>query len=318
MSGFDLAPDWASRHSYYHHSNPSQPDGATFFEKSIKRPAVSAAWNVIRGRADGNANEARETIDKYSFDNINMHSGNIVQHYCNAVLLDDEGGGEAYRTAVNELHDYKPPGHNDIEQEMAVVHHRENPIYGIDGSKPRNPDAASSCELERVCSHALDGLREAVSINGINDVEGEVDLWGQLDGCELKYTGRPDYSRRIELKTMWDRSAHTDKPAANSLPAAPSYLHLQQVAGYWKLSGLLPTLVVANRLGYRIFRPSEDDLRDTLQNVTEACQRRERLLKVAKTPEELVRLCDPRWDHFFAWKDLHPDVLKQVREIYSG
>ena len=66
MSGFDLAPDWASRHSYYHHSNPSKPDGATFFEKSIKRPAVSAAWNVIRGRADGNANEARETIDKYS------------------------------------------------------------------------------------------------------------------------------------------------------------------------------------------------------------------------------------------------------------
>jgi hypothetical protein len=318
MADFDFAPEWASRHAYYHHSNPSKPDSATFFDKGVRRPAVNNAWKVLKGKVDGNAAEARKTIDSHSYANINMTSGNIVQHYCDAVLLHGEGGGEAYRSAVNELHDYRPPAHNDLEKEMSIVFHRENPIYGIDGTKPRNSDDAGCCELELVCNYALEGLREALSMNGINEVEGEVDLWGQLDGCELKYNGRPDYCRRIELKTMWDRQAHTDKPAANSLPAAATQLHKQQVAGYWKLSGLLPTIVVANRLGCRIFQPSEDELRDTLQAVTQACQRRERLLKAATTPQELMRLCDPQWDHFFAWKDLHPDVIRQAKEIYRG
>ena len=313
---FDLTPDWASRHNYYHHSNPSKPDGATFYDKGVRRPAVNHAWQILKGAVDGSAVEARETIAKYGFDNINMTSGNIVQHYCDAVLLHGETGGEAYRSAVNELHDYTPPKHNDLEKEMAVIAHREDPLYDLDGRRVRSSDDAMGCELELVCSNALDGLREALVLNGINDVEGEVDMWGQLDGCELKYNGRPDYCRRIELKTMWDRQAHTDKPAANSLPAAATHLHKQQVAGYWKLSGLLPTIVVANRMGYRIFQPSEDELRDTLQAVTQACQRRERLLKAATTPEELMRLCDPQWDHFFAWRDLHPDVIKQAREIY--
>jgi len=315
MNGFDIPPEWAARHNYYHHSNPSRPDAATFWDKGIRRRAVNDSYKILKGELDGNATAARETIDKYAFDNINMHSGNIVQHYCDAVLLHDEGG-EAYPNAVNELHAYTSPKHNDIEKEMAVVHHREAVIYDSEGKKARNPDDAGCCELELVCGNALDGLREAFSLARINDIEGEVDLWGQLEGCELKYNGRPDYCRRIELKTMWDRQAHTDKPAANSLPAVATHLHRQQVAGYWKLSGLLPTIVVANRMGYRIFQPSEDELRDTLQAVTQACQRRERLLKAAKSPEELVRLCDPQWDHFFAWKDLHPDVLKQAREIY--
>ena len=316
MAGFDFAPDWASRHSYYHHSNPSKPDSATFFDKSIKRPAVNNAWKVLRGKLDGNADEARKTIDKYSYDNINMHCGNIAQHYCNAVLLDGDSGAEAYRNAVNELHDYTPPGHLNIENELAVIHHRESVIYDATGKKPRKSEDAVTCELEMVCSHALDGLRKALSLNGINDIEGEVDLWGELDGCELKYNGRPDYCRRIELKTRWDQKAY-ETPKVNSLPAAPYYNWMQQIAGYWKLSGLLPTLVVANRIGYKVFQPSEDELRSTLQSVTEACQRRERLLKVAETPEQLMRLCDPRWDHMWCWKDLHPDVIKQAREIYS-
>ena len=317
MSGFDIPPEWAARHGYYHHSNPSRPDSATFWDKGIRRRAVNDAWKVLKGELDGNATAARETIDKFSFDNINMHSGNIVQHYCDDVLLDGEGGGEAYRNAVNELHAYKPPKHNDIEKEMAVISHREDPIYGSDGKKARkDDDDAGCCELELVCGNALDGLREAFSLAGINQLEGEVDLWGQLEGCELKYNGRPDYCRRIELKTQWDRSAHTDKPAANSLPATARYGWLTQVTGYWKLSGLLPTIVAANRIGYRIFQPTEDELRDTLQAVTQACQRRERLLKVAQTPRELMQLCDPQWDHMWAWKDLHPDVIKEAREIY--
>jgi len=320
MAGFDLAPDWATRHHYFHHSNPSRPDSVTFFDKAIKRPKVNEAWNILLRKIPGDRDEAVETIDKHKYENINMASGTIVQRYCDAVLLEEVTTSEAYRRAVNELHEYTPPPHFDVEREMAVVTHREDVIYAADGKKPTKKAAEPEmCELELVCRNALDGLRDAMQ--GLNEITGEVDCWGDIPGCELKYNGRPDYCKRIELKTRWDQYAHTDKPAAQSLPAAekgPLYSHLMQVTGYWHLTGLLPKLVYANRLGYRIFEPTEDELQRAFQALSGACQRRERLLRVAKTPEELLRLCDPQWDHNYAWKGVHQDVIKEAREIFSG
>lgn len=316
MSGFDLAPDWATRHHYYHHSNPNRPDSVTFWDKGIKRPKLEDAWNILGGKIPGNRDDAHQTIQNHAFENVNMLSGNIVQHYCDAVLLDQITTTEAYRLAVNELHEYTPPPHFDIEREMAIVAHREDVIYGADGKKPTKKSAEPEmCELELVCRNALEGLQEAMQ--GLNEITGETDCWGDIPGCELRFNGRPDYCKRIELKTQWDQKAHTESPSAKSLPAhGPTHSHLAQITGYWHLTGLLPKIVYANRLGYRIFEPSEDELQRALQAISQACQRRERLLQVAKTPEELVRLCDPMWDHQWAWKDLHPDVIKSAREIY--
>ena len=104
MAGFDLAPDWATRHHYFHHSNPSLPDAVTFFDKGIKRPKINEAWNILRRKIPGDRDEAVETIDKHKYENINMASGTIVQKYCDAVLLEEVTTRDAYRRAVNELH----------------------------------------------------------------------------------------------------------------------------------------------------------------------------------------------------------------------
>ena len=75
-------------------------------------------------------------------------------------------------------------------------------------------------------------------------------------------------------------------------------------------------LVYANRNTFKVFKPSEDELRVALDFLMEACSRRERLLKVASSTKELLRLCDPDWGHMFAWKDLHPEVLSEAKKIW--
>ena len=311
-------PPWAELHNFFHHSNPSMPDGYTFYNKIKIRGLVDKAWKVLKGELQGNKEEAQHIINIHKNQNPNMTSGVVVQEYCDDILLHEISPGDAYRNTVAKLQGFRPLEWHDVDREVAIIRHRTEPKYALKtykGEPAYRKDAEGEfCELELVCKHALDGL--TIAAQGINQLEGEINLFKALPGSELQYNGRPDYHQRIELKTMWDQMAYSDSPKANSIPKEPRFSHLTQIAGYWHLSGQLPTIVYANRNTFKIFKPSEDELRVALDFLMEACSRRERLLKVASNTEELLRLCDPQWDHMFAWKDLHPEVLSDAKKIW--
>ena len=313
-------PPWAVNKNFFHHSNSPLPDGHVFWNKCEARQIVNDAFRVLNGELKGDKKKARDLIDKHKHENPNMHSGIVVQEYVNDVLLDAVNNQEAYRTAVAKIQEFTPLTWHDTEKESAVINHKLDPKYTpkiVKGEQTYKKDAEGTfCELELVCKHALEGVQ--IASQGINKLEGERNLFKTLPGTELPYNGRPDFSERIELKTMWDINAHTDAPRSNSIPKEPRAAHLTQVAGYYFLSKHLPTLVYANRNGYKIFKPSEDELKKWLDILIERCERRERLLKAAATTEDLLRLCDPEWDHMFAWKDTHPEVLAEAKKIFGG
>ena len=91
---------------------------------------------------------------------------------------------------------------------------------------------------------------------------------------------------------------------------------MTQIAGYYHLTKKMPTIVYANRGGYKIFSPTEDELQEALQLIFESCQRRERLLKAADNVEDVLRLCDPQWNGLFGWNDMNPEVLLNAKKIW--
>lgn len=49
IMSLEKLPPWAERHNYFHHSNPSMPDGYTFHNKCFVRPLVDHSWKVLKG-----------------------------------------------------------------------------------------------------------------------------------------------------------------------------------------------------------------------------------------------------------------------------
>jgi hypothetical protein len=179
----------------------------------------------------------------------------------------------------------------------------------------RKSDQGTHTELELVFNHAIEGLLDAQKQHRLNRLEGEVDLFGDLPKCELPYNGKPDYSQCIELKTQWTSNVH-ETPRSNSLPSSVRAAHMTQIAGYYHLTNKMPTIVYANRGGYKTFSPTEDELQESLQLIFESCQRRERLLKAADNIEDVLRLCDPQWNGLFGWNDMNPEVLLNAKKIW--
>jgi len=121
----------------------------------------------------------------------------------------------------------------------------------------------------------------------------------------------------VELKTQWDSNAHTDSPRANSLPNEIRENHLTQIAGYNLLSGHVPKIVYANRLGYRVFEATQEQLEFGIARIVEACKRRERLLMAHDKIEDVLRLTDPMWSHMFAWRGYSPEIIHQAKQIWG-
>ena len=316
-----LIPEYAAKLYYYHHSNPSSGDGPTFWNKTRRRKIVGKAWSIVKGEIKGDKELALQTIDEYFDSNVKMHSGKVVQEICDKHLLDNMPYAQALKEGYEKLREYKIPTWRDHAKETAELEHKEKLLYAQKEVKGemvwKKSDEGTASEMDLVAAHAIEGLKEAQSKNGLNRLEAEVDLYKPLPGCDLMYNGKPDYSKRIELKTQWDGNIHTGSPRANSLPQEIRPTHMTQIAGYWHLTNkTIPTIVYANRVGYRLFTPSEDQLQNALDFIIESCQRRERLLKRAKDVEDLLRLCDPQWGAMFGWKDLHPTVLENAKKIW--
>jgi hypothetical protein len=314
------------RHNYFHHSKPSNPDGFTFYQKCIVRPALKAAQSVIADKRDGDKKQAQHLIDLHgvyidgrgkqqSGDKPVMCAGRAAEDYCTDILVNDANPADAYSDAVNYLHGFHGGSWRNAATDKREIDHKLNPRYTTKGTVPKKD--ADHCELELVCRNALDGLREAMA--GANRITGQKKLTGKFDDVELRYLGYADYQEGgVELKTKWDRRADSDKPSANSLPNEITFDHLMQIAGYWHITEIMPTIVYANRLGYRVFKPSLEQLQAGVTAIVEACRRRERLLAAAPTTEELLRLCDPQWEHAYLWKGMAPELVDQAHKIWRA
>ncbi len=328
--GFSTTPTWATKFNYEWHSQPSQPDGLKFFEKSHLRVQRDAAWKILTGDVDGDKDYAKSILDhdhgyykdylghtQYS-DNPNMCSGRAAQHYCDLVLLEDATPGEAFADSINVLEGFKGGHWRDKDKDKAIISNRTLVRYTSEGSIPKKKDGEStttSSEFERVCNNAVDGIREALA--GANRITGEVNLMGYLPGLDLPYNGKPDYQEgRLELKTQWDRNADTDNPTANSLPSKITPAHMLQISGYYKLSGILPRIVYANRLGYRIFEPTEAELERCVMELIFHCKRREMIMADAEKDGELWMRTNPDFSNFM-WRDMNPTLLKQAKNLFK-
>lgn len=315
---------WAERFNYNWHSNPSTPDAWTFFDKGYIRVQRNKAWAILRGDQSGDEIWAREFLKSCAYyqdsqggsqytDNPNMVSGRAVQVYTDMLLVEDATPGEAYAEAVNMLQGYQGGTWRDQDKDAAIIANRERIFFDADGKKSKDPVHS---EFALVCENAGDGIKEAM--HGANRIVGEIDLFGSLPHCELPYFGKPDYGEgRVELKTQWDGNAHTDNPRANSLPKAIKAPHMTQLAGYWHLSKIIPRIVYANRLGYVVLEPTEDELQLALNDIIRACKRREKLMKVADDLPDLLSLTDPHFADSFVWRDLNPDIFKKAKQLFG-
>jgi len=324
--GLDNDLSWAHKKGYYHHSNPSTPDYYTFFQKGVLRPARSKALKVLSGETDGDKGQSKAILDaaghykdylgKSQFnDNVNMASGRAVEYYCDLCLLEDASPNEAYREALNVLTSLQTGSWIDQDKTAAQIEGRQKIRFGADGKAPRKKDeVAERCEFELVCENALAGLREATA--GANKIVGQTELRGNLPGCQLPYLGYGDYQEgAVELKTQWDTAVDTDQPRSNSLPKAIKPPHLMQVAGYWHITGKIPRVVYANRIGYAVFEATIEQLEYALQDIIAACMRREKLMMVTENVEQLLKLCDPQLKDSFVWRDQHPDVMRSAQVL---
>ena len=295
---------WAASKHYHHHSNPaSRPVCRTLFEKCIIRPKVNSAWMVIKGDTVGDKQAAGATIDLYRDDNANMLAGRVVQDCANLVLIDDHSLDAAIRQGMSRLDEYQPRTWDDGKDERKL--------------------AVNRGEFADVLTNAVTGVKEAHAIYGLNRIEGESEIFANLPGLELPYSGFPDFSRRVELKTKWSTAADTKSGKRSaSLPNKPTWPHICQVAGYWFGTGLMQTIVYANAKDYRVFNEqnceqlSQDAQQAAVNHIVAKCAIRENLLKSTNSVDEMLRLIEPDFGHMWAW-DMRPAVLDEAKKLWG-
>jgi hypothetical protein len=303
---------WAADKHYFHHSNPaSKPLCRTLFEKCVIRPKLSQAWEVVKGDKVGDVQAAKATITLYKDDNANMLAGRVVQDCANLHLIDGHTIEAVIRQGLSRLDEYQPRTWDDGKDERKL--------------------AVNRAEFADVLTNAIEGVKEAHAHYGLNRIDGESEIFTNLSGLELPYSGFPDFSRRIELKTKWttlDKRSKTGVKSA-SLPQQPDWPHVCQVAGYWAGTGLMQTIVYArktpttkNALGYRVFNADNSDkltnegLQAALNHITAKCAIRENILKSADSVEQMLRLIEPDFSHMWAW-DLRPEVLTEAKKLWG-
>ena len=296
---------WAADKHYFHHSNTEgRPICRTLFEKCVVRPKVNHAWAVRKGDKVGDQKAATATINLYADDNANMLAGRVVQDCANLHLIDGHTVEAVIRQGLSRLDEYQPRTWDDGKDERKL--------------------AVNRAEFADVLINAIEGVKEAHAHYGLNRIDGESEIFTNLSGLELPYSGFPDFSRRIELKTKWSSAAANTKSGkrAASLPTKPDWSHTCQVAGYWAGTGLMQTIVYANAKDYRVFNADNSDrltnegLQAALNHVTAKCAIRENLLKSADSVEQMLRLIEPDFSHMWAW-DLRPEVLTEAKKLWG-
>ena len=308
-------PHWAQRLNYYHHSNPKDL-AKTYFEKSFVRPLRKKCKANLDAQIEIEHSEYLLDTFEYS-DHSLMAAGRIVQKSVDKMLID----GDAY------------------------------PIVGLladtefDRYEPREWDNGRDAATKEVIAplirstilNAFEGMNEALKrmYGNADQVTPEADLIDQLKGCAIPYFTKPDYCKRLELKTMWcnnlDGQPRLLKDGSPSIKSIPKNLAglgqgswVRQVAGYYALNGQqLPVIVVATANSYAIFNHENceqltpDYLNYVIRQTINHCQVTERHLQIATTPMELCGLAEtPDWDRLF-WHE-KPEFKAIAMDLFDN
>ena len=304
--------DWAARHHYYWHSNPKSKDLAkVLFDKAHLRPTVKGLWTLYHN----STGEARQKVFKKLLlldpklngsSSAAMRGGIVTQTAADDILLKDADPAEATQKALDEYRRYKPREWDD----------------GLDGVQHQKYTE----ELPAVLEHAVMGLREAMARE--NRYLGEIELLDKLPGLALPYNTRPDYVRKVDLKTKWSKHAPQTKagwskaPIPKSLSGMFDMKNVFQAAGFWALNGHQPvTLVYASANDYQVF--TEDNapelkpsfLADIVEEMVVQLRCTENLLRAADTKEQLLNLVAPDFNDL-TWRE-PPGVIAEARKLWG-
>ena len=303
-------PEWAARHHYFWHHNPTRERAKAFFDKAHVRPQVKQAWEVVQNpdSTPGQKAKAWKTINRLKTgSSAAMRGGIEAQTCCDAILLEGADPAEAIAKQLASYRDYKPREWDD----------------GSDAAKHERYIE----ELPAVIEHALAGLREAMARD--SRILGEIELLDTLPGLALPHNTRPDYNRRGDLKTKWSKRVKTKKGWSFHSSGLPSSLtgiydmkNVFQAAGFWALNGRQPPfLVYANASNYQIFTPENcDELKDDfLADVGEEIKGQHRctenLLQAAETKEQLLGMVAPDFKNII-WNE-PPGYLAEAKRVWG-
>lgn len=264
------------------------------------------AWEILKGEKDGDSDLARHIVKLYDNDNANMFAGRTVQALAEKVLLGDHPISieEAVELGADMFSQYVPRDWDD--------------------GKDKSKHEINRGEFAEVLRAAVDGIQDAASQLGINQLIGETDVYTKLAGCQLPYYGKPDFSQQIELKTKWstvDQRAKSGKRAA-SMPKTPTWSHLCQVSGYRAGTNKPQAIVYARAGSNAVYTGRNDDhltddgLDAALRHVIAKCKIRENQMKAASSTDELLLLVEPDFGHMWGW-DVHPDVLDEAKKLWG-
>lgn len=306
-------PDWATRHGYWHHSNPRSKDRAkTLYEKVHVRPQIEKAFDTLR---DKNASDADKLLAKGVLHRLydrrssaNMEAGKATQTACDLHLVMDERGevlnlADATHAGVEQLQSYKPKNDDDAARLDKYLE-----------------------ELPLVIEHATKGLQEAMASE--NRILGEKQLLGMMPGLAVPHDTRPDYANRGDLKTKWSRPSTRSKSGwqsaslPNSLTGMFDMNNVYQAAGFWALNGHRPPfLLYANATDYRLFTPEnapelrDDFLQDVVNDIILQHKTTENILRAASTKDELLGLVSPDWQNI-CWSETDT-YLEEAKKMWG-
>ena len=306
--------EWASRHSYFHHSNYRvRSKTQIFFEKCYARPLVNDAWTVIK--SNDATPEQKADCWKYikildrnqnGDDNAAMMAGRVVQAICDMVLIDGMDISKATAAGMETAMAYEPNTwlkHDAANKDVQVDH------------------------IPSIAKNAIIGLKEAM--HTANRYIGEQELFGAISGNKLPYSTLPDYDVRGDLKVKtYTIAPHTKTGTKRaSLPTklrGNPWLenNLSQVAGFWALNNHKPPfLLYASKDDYRLLTAEncdclhEDNLRLYVSDTVAKNMAIELKLQKSNNLREL--LADEMPD-FHNWFRKPPEYIKHAEELWRS
>tara|TARA_B100001094_G_scaffold315932_1_gene356527 strand:+ start:5665 stop:6675 length:1011 start_codon:yes stop_codon:yes gene_type:complete len=317
---FGTFPDWAKIHQFKWHSNPaSKHFSKTVFDKSFIRPQTDKAWKLLNeSKIDEQKirKQAFNIIDKYSYDSAPMCLGRTVQTICDARLLPLDELQRIYQTKDRK--------------EIEDTARHEMDVYQPYAYATNDELKAKACfeALDDTVHHAMQGLEHAFQLLGLNQWEGETDVFMELHGIELPYYFKPDFCNLIELKIRSPRLNPPRKDGSRtwskgSIPKTPYAGWLNQVSAYNSYFNRQPVIVCANNVENKVYHPEngdwmleQDHLNNTMQNIVQDLKRHEHILRKSDNLEELVQMVIPDWDHI-SWSSMNPEVLDEAKLLFG-
>jgi len=310
LKDIPIAPAWATRFHYYHHSNASKDLSKVIMDKVFIRPLIEAAWNVIRSK-ESTAEQKEQAFalldildqKRNGSQSAVMLAGILAQIAANRVLLENWPLVKAIEEAIEAFESYTP--------------------RTWDGGVDEARKAVCKDELPSIIENAVKGIQETLSQE--NRIFGERELFGKIPGLEIPYLTYPDYNNFLDLKTKWSKPAETKSGVrAASLPKSLNGIYdlrnVFQVCGFYKLSGRLPSLLYVNKSDYRIlnadncYHLSKEYLDEMSQIIIEKLQSVEFKLRAAKDRYDLIRMETPDFQSI-DWKEppVYLDYIKKIK-----